>query len=231
LEFTLSLDQSIVQNGGFETGDFTDWTLTGNSVSNNNFVESDLPISAHSGAYVAALGEVGSLASLSQTLPTQSGQSYLLSVWLENPSSKKRSQVEQFLVNWNTNAPATSTILNQSYTTAFGWTNILLRVTATGNSTVLQLQARNDPYYFGLDDVTVTPIPTPLLQTIATGDSTFQFTWNALANVAYQVQYKTNLLQTDWINLGASIKAAASTMTETNDNNTDPQRFYRVIVP
>jgi hypothetical protein len=231
LKFTLSLDQSIVQNGGFEIGNFTDWALTGNSASNYNFVESGSPLSARSGTYVAALGEVGSLASLSQTLPTQPGKSYLLSVWLENPSSEKRSQVEQFLVNWDTNASATSTILNQSYTTAFGWTNILLRVTATGNSTILQFQARNDPYYFGLDDVSVIPIPTPLLQTIASSDGTFQFTWNTLTNVAYQVQYKTNLLQTGWINLGTSIKASASTMTATNGGNIDPQRFYRVIVP
>ena len=230
LVFTLSLDQSIVQNGGFETGDFTDWTLTGDGPP-DNFVDNGVYITPHSGAYVAALGELGSLASLSQTLPTQPGQSYLLSVWLENPSSKKHSQVEQFLVNWNTNAPTTSTILNQSYTTAFGWTNILLCVTATGNSTVLQFQARNDPYYFGLDDVAVTPIPTPVLQAIATNDSAFQFTWNTLANVAYQVQYKTNLLQTNWIDLGTSIKAAASTTTETDNSNTDPQRFYRVIVP
>jgi subtilase family serine protease len=225
------LNQSIVLNGGFEIGNFTDWTLTGTSAANYNFVDSGSPVSPHSGTYVAALGEVGSLATLSQTLPTQPGQSYLLSAWLENSSNKKNTPTQQFLVNWNTNAPATSTIFNQTYTAAFGWTNILLRVTAAGTNTVLQFQARNDPSYFGLDDVVVTPIPAPTLQTIADSGGAFQFTWNALANVAYQVQYKTNLFQTNWINLGTSIKAAASTMTATNTGSTDRQRFYRVIVP
>jgi subtilase family serine protease len=231
LQFTLSLSQSLVQNGGFETGDFTGWTLTGTSATSYNSVDNGSPISPHSGTYAAALGELHAFAYLTQTLTTQPGQNYLLSFWLDNPSGKKNSQVEQFLVNWNTNAPATSTIFNQTYAAAFGWTNILLRVAATGTSTVLQFQARNDPYWFGLDDIAVTPIPTPTLQTIAGSGSTFQFTWNALANVAYQVQYKTNLLQTNWINLGTSIKAAASTMTATNAGSTDPRRFYRVIVP
>jgi subtilase family serine protease len=228
LKFTLSLNQSIVQNGGFETGDFTGWTLTGINAANFNFVDNGSRISAHSGTYVAALGELHAFATLSQTLPTQSGQSYLLSFWLDNPV--KKTGIEQFLVNWNTNA-ATRTVFNQTYVNTFGWTNILLRVTATGNTTILQFQARNDPYYFGLDDVSIIPIPTPALQTIASSDGTFQFTWNTLMNVAYQVQYKTNLLQTNWINLGTPIKAAASTMSETNASIADPQRFYRVIVP
>jgi subtilase family serine protease len=226
-----ALSQPIVQNGGFEIGDFTGWTLSGANASNFNLVASGFPISAHSGTYVAVLGEIGSLATLSQTLPTQPGQSYLLSAWLENSTNKNNTPTQQFLVNWNTNAPATRTIFNQTYTAAFGWTNILLRVTAAGTSTVLQFQARNDPSNFGLDDVAVTPIPTPKLQTIAGSGGTFQFTWNSLANVAYQVQYKTNLLQASWINLGTSIKASAGTMTATNTSSTDRQRFYRVIVP
>ena len=231
LPFTLSLGQSIVQNGGFETGDFSSWTLTGINAASYNGISSTSPLSPHSGTYTAALGEAGSFASLSQTLPTVPGQNYVLSIWLENPSSKNRSQDQQFLVNWNTNALAPNTIFNQAYSNVFGWTNMVFRVAATGNSTVLQFQARNDPYWFGLDDIAVTPIPIPVLQAIAGSNNTFQFTWNALTNLMYQVQYKTNLSQGDWINLGTSIKASTSILTATNAAGSDPQRFYRVIIP
>jgi len=30
--FTLQIGQSIVKNGGFETGDFTGWTMVGNTI-------------------------------------------------------------------------------------------------------------------------------------------------------------------------------------------------------
>ena len=38
----------LVQNGGFETGDFTDWTLSGNTTSVN--VDS-VPFDVHSGGW------------------------------------------------------------------------------------------------------------------------------------------------------------------------------------
>src|ERR1022692_2054365 len=46
------------------------------------------PVTGGFHAYGAALGETGFLATLSQTLRTVSGQSYLLSFWLENPTSQ-----------------------------------------------------------------------------------------------------------------------------------------------
>jgi hypothetical protein len=59
-------------------------------------------------------------------------------------------------------------------------------------------------------------------------DNTFEVTWNALAGKIYQVQFKTNLNQVDWINL------TTTTATNWTGNisipmGSDPQRFYRVI--
>ena len=79
--FTQSQAQSaeIVVNGGFETGDFSGWTLSGNTDSTG--VDAFLP---HTGRYAASIAPVGSLGYLTQTLPTVEGTTYSLSFWLAN---------------------------------------------------------------------------------------------------------------------------------------------------
>jgi hypothetical protein len=60
--------------------------------------------------------------------------------------------------------------------------------------------------------------------------STITLTWNAVAGQPYQLQYKTNLSQGDWTNLGAIITATNKTMSVSDFSPIDPQRFYRLIV-
>jgi len=45
------------------------------------------------------------------------------------------------------------------------------------------------------------------------------------------VQYNTNLLQTNWLNLGGMITAATNTLTlsDTNALLISPRRFYRLL--
>jgi hypothetical protein len=45
----------------------------------------------------------------------------------------------------------------------------------------------------------------------------------------YQVQYKTNLFQPGWLDLGTPITATNGTMTA-SDLMTSSQRFYRIIL-
>ncbi|MGD0614113.1 MAG: protease pro-enzyme activation domain-containing protein, partial [Verrucomicrobiota bacterium] len=98
LPFTINVGQSIVDNGGFETGDFTGWAL--NASSKYNFVTTSSGW-VHSGSYGAALGQYGSLGYLYQTLTTSPGQNYLLSLWVDNPSNPVGATPNQFLVQWN----------------------------------------------------------------------------------------------------------------------------------
>jgi len=223
LPFTLQIGP-LVQNGGFETGSFSSWTLNANSA--YNIVTSSSSF-VHSGNYGAALGQSGSLGYLSQTLLTFTGQNYLLSLWLDNPNNSYGATPNQFLVQWNG-----TTIFNQTNLPFTAWTNLQFIVTATGSSTVLQFGFEDTPWYLGLDDISVTPVPVPAFRAATKTSSSFNLTWGTMTGLVYQVQYKTNLLQTNWINLGKPLIATNGnlTMSDTNATSSSPQRFYRLMV-
>lgn len=227
-QFTLQVAQSLVQNGGFETGDFTGWTLVGDTVVSTiseieiyNAVENttDYPLVVHSGNYGAFLGDT-QVATLSQTLSTAPGNNYLLSFWLDNPIS---GTTQIFQANWDGNS-----LYSITNPPAFGWTNFQFIVTAAGND-VLQFGAENDPNYFGLDDVSVTYIPPVTFQTIGQTGGMLNLNWATVTGLVYQVQYKTNLLQTNWLNLTQPIIATCNILTA-SDAVSSPQRFYRLTV-
>jgi hypothetical protein len=233
LAFTLSIGQSLVRNGGFETGNFTNWTLSGDAIIGRDIYDAVENSSSgysivHSGSYGVFLGDTR-LASLSQNLSTIPGQYYLLSLWFDNPVS---GTVQQFMVNWNINSDATNTLYSVLNPPAFSWTNLQFLVAATGTNTTLQIQAENDPDYFGLDDISVTPIPSPVFKTAAKSEDSFQLSWNTATGLVYQVQYTTNLLQTNWNNLTTSFTATnyAVSLLDTNAPGSSPQRFYRLMV-
>jgi hypothetical protein len=192
-QFALTVSQSLVQNGGFETGDFTGWTLNG-SGGNANFVAGSSSVSgmsSHSGSYYAVLGQSGSLAYLSQTLATQPGQLYLVSLWLNssaNPYSGHQTTPNEFSVSWNG-----ASIYDKTNIGITGWINLQFVVVATGPATILQFGGRDDPYYLGLDDVSVVPGFAPVITTQPTnltlhsgGTAVFNATATGSTNLVYQ---------------------------------------------
>ena len=216
----------LVQNGGFETGDFTSWTLNG-AGKPDNFVDNGSYGfgTPHSGTYFALLGQAGGLAYLSQTLPTTAGQAYLLSCWLNSPDGQTPNE---FSVAWNGTNYFDQ--LNLSAIPSPGWTNLLFVVTATGPNTVLQFGAEDDYSYLGLDDVSVVPVPVTVFQSIVKTGGNINFTWNTMAGLAYQLQYKTSLTQATWINLGGPVAATGGTAATSDAAPADPQRYYRLMV-
>ena len=225
----------LVGNGGFETGDFTDWTFTGDA--NSNFPDSidttqlqgqstirgiDDSRFVHAGIYGAYLGEVSSLGSLSQTLPTVSGQKYLLSFWLDNPAV---GTPNEFRAMWNGSA-----LFDRVNMGAFAWTNAHYVVTATDTSTILEFDFRNDKSAFGLDDISLQPVAAPMFQTVTQSNGIVTLTWSAVPGLTYQVQYTADLAAIAWNNLGAPVTATDNTMTVSEPIRTDPQRLYRVTL-
>jgi hypothetical protein len=234
-QFSLSIGQNIVQNGGFETGGFTGWTLITNGNGTGTIVDngSTTGLSSHSGTYFAGLGQPDSLGFISQTLPTVASQSYLLSLWFNSPSVADLSvktgvtsnTPNQFVVSWNG-----TTLFNQTNIPSFsGWTNLQFIVTATSSSTVLQFGERCDPWYLGLDDVNVWPIPAPNIRSFSSvANNAFSLTWNTLSNVTYEVECSTNLASTNWTVVNI-YSATNPTLSVTNPIGANPFLFYRVI--
>jgi uncharacterized repeat protein (TIGR03803 family) len=133
-----------ILNGGFETGTFTNWTESGDYYYSGVATGSKY---AHAGKYGAALETGGAMGFLSQTLSTTLGAVYLISFWLDSPSS---TTPNEFQVSWNGN-----TLLDKTNLGAIGWTNIQLTAKATAANTTLQFGYLNSYFYFGLDEISV----------------------------------------------------------------------------
>jgi Pro-kumamolisin, activation domain/Viral BACON domain len=231
--FTLRV-APVVANGGFETGDLTGWTLAGNTQVGTVLYDGVVVPGAgygnftHSGIYGMALGDTN-LAYLSQTLATVAGQGYLLSFWLKSSTNQP---VQQFLVNWNPAAAVTNPIYSNTFATTLAWTNLQFLVSATGTNSVLQFGARNDVGFFGLDDVSVTPIPAAVFQGLARSNNAIQLSWSAAGGLVYQLQMRTNLTLGGWANIGGPVSSTNLSLSaaDTNVMPAGSQRFYRLLL-
>lgn len=139
----------LVENGGFETGDFTGWDLFGGDTKDNFVTNTINGVYPQSGDYFVVLGSSGTnLSYLSQTLATTAGRRYVLSLRLDGPDGLGPNE---FLVSWN----GTTLFDETNIPLIIGWTNLQFAVSATVTNTVLELGFRDDPSFLGLDDISV----------------------------------------------------------------------------
>ena len=135
-----ALAQNIVTNGGFETGDFTGFTV--NSPSGLTSVGYDSP---HSGSFAAGFGSFLGQESISQALTTSPGQMYNISFWALNPTQDGTNSL-MFAFGGTQFTP---TNVNDVYT------QFMFSGVATGNSTMLQIFGENSADRTHVDDISV----------------------------------------------------------------------------
>jgi len=136
----------LVSNGGFETGDFTGWTVTGTG---NHGTSTNTP---HSGAYCAWFGAGWTY--ISETIPTIPGQEYFASFWISNNAGSSPQNGGQ--VWWN----GVQLVSGQNEP-SMPWTEVSTTLTATGNLTELEFAFTNGDGWWALDDVNIETAPEP----------------------------------------------------------------------
>lgn len=148
---------NLVANPGFETGSFSDWTVSGtiSTMPKYTYVtDVTYAYGPHSGSYYALIGaESTDPLTLSQTISTIAGDQYTFSWYLASDSSEEN----QFTATWNG-----STVSSQSDIGVQGYTLYSFTETATSSSTTIAFSIYNNPGYFYLDDVSVTQNPISL---------------------------------------------------------------------
>lgn len=236
LTFSFNIGQSLVQNGGFETGDFDGWTLIGNTTGTDtggpiiyNGVQTTVDNSAvvHSGSAGAFLGDT-SLATLSQKLVTTPGQYYLISFYLNNTVA---GSGQEFFVYWiNASDSPTALYSTTQAPQLKSWTNMQFLVQANAAKSTLRFAALNQSNGFGLDDVVVKPVPSPVLNAIEFSNSVATLHWRASPKLHYLLQYRTSLTEGGWVNASSPITATKSTVstTHTPSGTAPTQIFYRL---
>lgn len=158
---------NIVNNPGFETGDFTGWTTGG-----NRGVDMD---SAHSGTYGAFMDLTEGVTFVSQDLNTTAGSLYDVSFFLQAVGSKSLSHTNAiggfgttFEVFWNgilvfnldNSDPFAYTQFNLAGLAATSSiTNLRFVYTFSGDESVIN--GGFNPVFFNLDDVAANAVGVP----------------------------------------------------------------------
>ena len=74
-------------------------------------------------------------------------------------------------------------------------------------------------------------VATLKIQSVTRTPAALDFTFATAAGTVYQVQYKTNLSQPGWIDLGGHILAETNTLQFSDSNVVNyPQKFYRLMI-
>lgn len=157
LPATLTAD-NLVSNPGFESGDFSGWTLSGThaSADDNGIYYGVDGLDAHTGQYGAYFGPIGGILELTQTLSTVPGVAYTVSFWLAHSPETPFPYSNSFAASFGGTSLISTTNFPES-----GYGEYFFSGLATSTSTDLVFGFRDDASFFSLDDVSVSSSSVP----------------------------------------------------------------------
>lgn len=141
---------NLVLNGGFETGDFSDWNV--GYMYYDFHIVTGIPEFVHSGEYAAQLAGFEQDTFLSQDIVTTPGATYHVSYWLKGDGNTPNNVAVSF---------GETSLFYEANMGAFPYAEYNFDVEATTEISTLQFGIQNDQGYFRLDDVAVTLVPEP----------------------------------------------------------------------
>ena len=161
----------IILTGGFETGDFTNWTATPGGISSFG-VGSFLPYSGSQAAFFGGMNiGSGNEDTISQSFATTAGQSYIVGFWAEQDQSGCGGNCfnKDFHAYWNGGE-----LLSLTGSPVFSYTEYSFMAVATGATSTLSFAGADEPGWYRLDDVSVNadssglvaPVPEPASLTL-----------------------------------------------------------------
>jgi hypothetical protein len=86
----------------------------------------------------------------------------------------------------------------------------------------------NQPACNGLQAFSSAAAPAPLITSITVADGVAAIAWQSSPGTIYQLQYKNDLGETNWVDYGPDLVASANTLSATN-NSSSTQRYFRIL--
>lgn len=164
----------LIVNGGFETGDFSGWTVSASGAFVFSSFDGFLP---SEGSHFAALGDASTTGgTLSQIINDTAGQHYLLSLHLGSDGETPNF----FKIKWDGTVLFDQTNLPDTRSNVSQYNLLSFPVVGTGNDTLTFVE-RNLPGFLALDDVSLSPQDVP---DAAPEPSTFVISCIALGAIA-----------------------------------------------
>jgi hypothetical protein len=146
---------NLVENGSFETGDFSGWTQTGDT--SFTFVTDDLAAGGPTdGIYHAAFGPVDGVGGIFQFIDTTPGQSYLLSFDIAYLGGDPNG----FFLAWG-DPDDPQVLIDGADFPGFDYATASGTVVATTASSFLLFAFYSPPSFWLLDNVSLTAVPEP----------------------------------------------------------------------